>query len=237
MQVDHIDPRYRGGSNDPENLQTLCGECNNKKRTDTITFLDHRTRLTEPPGALPDIEVPAYLSDEDLKGWIEFAQRTVNFFYQCGAVKTIMITEIRPCCYQWEVRLHYGNDPKWLKPHLSELLKRICSSREFSKCGSPYKPSKITAVSENRRGEIENQTQSVEAVQWIKDRLTGKVETSEDMNFVGSIASNKYHLPSCGWAKKIPLEDLVSFPNIEAAKDLGYLPCRVCNPNRRRKRQ
>ena len=235
LQVDHIDPRYRGGSNDPENLQTLCGECNNKKRTETIAFVDHTTRLTEPPEALPDIEVPAYLSDEDLKGWIEFAQRTVNFFYQCGAVKTIMITEIRPCCYQWEVRLHHRNDPKWLKPHLSELLKRICGSQEFSKCGSPYKPSKITAVSENRRREIENQ--SVEAVQWIKDRLTGKVETSEDMNFVGSIASNKYHLPSCGWAKKIPLEDLVSFPNIEAAKDLGYLPCRVCKPNMRRKRQ
>jgi superfamily II DNA or RNA helicase len=236
LQVDHIDPRYLGGSNNPENLQTLCGECNNKKRTDTITFRDHRTKLTEPPEGLPAIEVPAYLSDEDLKGWIEFAQRTINFFYNCGAVKTILISEIRPCYYQWEVRLHYGNNPKWLKPHLSELVTRICGSLESNKCGSPYKPSKIAVVSEDRKNENKSYPHSVEAAQWIKDKLTAKVETAEDMNFVGSIDSNKYHLPSCGWAKKIPLEDLISFPNAEAAKSLGYIPCRVCEPNKRRMR-
>lgn len=30
-QVDHIFPRRRGGSNDPENLQALCGRCNKQK--------------------------------------------------------------------------------------------------------------------------------------------------------------------------------------------------------------
>jgi ATP-dependent helicase IRC3 len=232
LQVDHIGPKYRGGSNNPENLQTLCGECNSKKGIDTINFRDCRTKLTKSPKPLPAVEVPPYLSEDDLEGWIEFAHRSVNFFYKCGAVKSIMIREIGYYSYQWQVQLHEGNEPKWLRPYLPELLKRIRSARENAKYGNL---SKITVVSEHeaKKGE----TTFVEAVQWIKDKLIGKVETAEEMNFVGSMYSNKYHLPSCGWAKKIPLEDLVSFPNIGAAKDLGYLPCRVCNPNRRRKRQ
>lgn len=31
MHVDHITPRSKGGTNDPENLQTLCDKCNLKK--------------------------------------------------------------------------------------------------------------------------------------------------------------------------------------------------------------
>lgn len=31
LNVDHVHPRSRGGSDDPENLQTLCGPCNRKK--------------------------------------------------------------------------------------------------------------------------------------------------------------------------------------------------------------
>lgn len=36
-QVDHIIPRDRGGSDDPENLQTLCISCHSRK-----TLNEHR---------------------------------------------------------------------------------------------------------------------------------------------------------------------------------------------------
>lgn len=31
LEVDHIVPLVRGGSNDPSNLRTLCDRCNNRK--------------------------------------------------------------------------------------------------------------------------------------------------------------------------------------------------------------
>ena len=31
VQIDHINPRARGGSNKPENLALCCGPCNSKK--------------------------------------------------------------------------------------------------------------------------------------------------------------------------------------------------------------
>jgi len=42
--------------------------------------------------------------------------------------------------------------------------------------------------------------------------------------FVGSKNSNKYHLPSCQWAKRIKLENRVCFSNKEEAEKRGYVP-------------
>jgi 5-methylcytosine-specific restriction endonuclease McrA len=39
LQVDHIVPRSRGGTDDPDNLQALCYRCNSMKRDrDTTDF-------------------------------------------------------------------------------------------------------------------------------------------------------------------------------------------------------
>jgi len=38
LQVDHIQPVAKGGTNDLQNLQTLCRECNSGKRTETVDF-------------------------------------------------------------------------------------------------------------------------------------------------------------------------------------------------------
>ncbi len=48
--------------------------------------------------------------------------------------------------------------------------------------------------------------------------------------FWGSKKSNKYHYPTCGWARKINQENLVKFNSPEAAIRAGYVPCKVCKP-------
>lgn len=36
MQVDHMKPRWSGGTNDPENLMPSCRQCNHYKRADNV---------------------------------------------------------------------------------------------------------------------------------------------------------------------------------------------------------
>jgi hypothetical protein len=46
--------------------------------------------------------------------------------------------------------------------------------------------------------------------------------------YVGSKNSNKYHLPTCRWAKNIKPENLVCFKDENEAKLKGYLPDKNC---------
>ena len=46
----------------------------------------------------------------------------------------------------------------------------------------------------------------------------------------GSRNSDKYHLPTCRWAKKIAPRNLVKFRSAREAKEAGYKPCRTCTP-------
>lgn len=46
--------------------------------------------------------------------------------------------------------------------------------------------------------------------------------------YVGSKNSNKYHLPSCQWAKRIKPENIVCFSSAEAATAKNYLPDKGC---------
>ena len=54
--------------------------------------------------------------------------------------------------------------------------------------------------------------------------------TTAEKKFVGSVKSNKYHLPSCEWAQKISPSNEIWFSSAEEAKAKGYVPCKVCNP-------
>jgi len=204
LQVDHIEPKYYGGSDDPENLQTLCNVCNGQKGTEYINFRDLKTSLTTLPSALPTFEMPGGSFVNDSERWKRFLQQTVNFFYQCGAVHEIIIHEVGYYFYHWQIRLNSGNDPKWLEPHISDLLKRIRKAKEYTRYGGP--------------NQIVVLTQDVSA------------EAKDDRNFIGSGASNKYHYPDCGWAKRIPSEERIWFPSSESARNRGYVPCGVCNP-------
>jgi len=56
------------------------------------------------------------------------------------------------------------------------------------------------------------------------------VSTSSSGPFVGSSKSNKYHYPSCQWAKKINPANEIWFSSSEDARAHGYVPCKVCSP-------
>jgi len=60
-------------------------------------------------------------------------------------------------------------------------------------------------------------------------------EQSESVNqdsgqYVGSVNSDKYHLPDCRWAGKIKPENEVWFDTKEEAEEQGYIPCKTCKP-------
>ena len=61
---------------------------------------------------------------------------------------------------------------------------------------------------------------------------TGQNSASSEMPkncaYVGSKNSNKYHLPTCQYAKKIKPENLVCFTSIEDATAKNYLPDKSC---------
>lgn len=226
LQVDHIDPKYYDGSDDPENLQTLCGKCNSRKGTDKIDFRNSKTKLAKPPKSLPSPLLPEYLLEEGPKGRMEFVRRKINFFYQCGAVNRIVIDKRENNTYEWVISLHGGNDPKWLEPHLPELVKLVVDPGEPTKQGTPSKMAVLSKEGGNEKKEG-NGSDKPAPPNWIKNRISGK----DEMKFVASRKSSKYHFPSCGWAKRIPPEDRIGLPNIGAAKSRGYHPCSVCNPD------
>ena len=55
-------------------------------------------------------------------------------------------------------------------------------------------------------------------------------QRSTSGKFYASKKSNKYHYPSCRWAKKIKASNLIIFSSVGEAKRAGYVPCKVCRP-------
>ena len=49
-------------------------------------------------------------------------------------------------------------------------------------------------------------------------------------SYVGSKLSNKYHKPSCVWAKKINPDNMRIFSSKSEAESADYVPCKVCLP-------
>ncbi len=55
-----------------------------------------------------------------------------------------------------------------------------------------------------------------------------KEPEKKDGMFVGSIKSNKYHLPDCQSAKKIKPENIIWFESVEDAEAKSYVPASCC---------
>lgn len=62
------------------------------------------------------------------------------------------------------------------------------------------------------------------------DRTTPQTQTPAGKTVVGSKESDKYHVPTCRWAKKIEPENLIKWNSAAEAKAAGYSPCGTCHP-------
>lgn len=63
-----------------------------------------------------------------------------------------------------------------------------------------------------------------------EEASTESEQEPEEYQYVGSTKSNKYHLPSCRYAKEIAEENLIKFKDKANAESQGYEPCGVCKP-------
>jgi hypothetical protein len=83
-----------------------------------------------------------------------------------------------------------------------------------------------------RAGECSNQSNSPENAQ--NSAQTGQKPAPvvsaapQSCAFIGSKNSNKYHLPTCSYAKNIKPENIVCFKSAEDATARGYQPDKSC---------
>ena len=61
-----------------------------------------------------------------------------------------------------------------------------------------------------------------------KIAVAGSPIPPQNCAFVGSKNSNKYHLPTCQYAKLIKPENIVCFTSVEDASSKNYLPDKSC---------
>lgn len=81
----------------------------------------------------------------------------------------------------------------------------------------------------------DNNSQAVQGVSQAQNLPSEAKKDTNEVNiqpqncaFVGSKNSNKYHLPTCRYAKNINPENLTCFSSEDDAKSKGYLPDKNC---------
>lgn len=57
-----------------------------------------------------------------------------------------------------------------------------------------------------------------------------QAKNAAEKEYVGSVNSNKYHIPECKWAQEILPSNQIWFSSREEAVTKGYIPCKVCKP-------
>jgi superfamily II DNA or RNA helicase/5-methylcytosine-specific restriction endonuclease McrA len=133
LEVDHILPRYFGGSHVESNLQTLCSVCNNLKADERgLDFRRDVTRLRVRPAELPtNIRFPSDVKSAEQ--WKLYLTRLTNFFYRCAAVSNVHVPQRGS---DWVISLRKGNNSAWLNAFrrtitqdIQDALQRGGSSR------------------------------------------------------------------------------------------------------------
>lgn len=147
LEADHILAAYRGGTNDIDQMQTLCKVCNKKKGTRRLFFTIQKTPLRKAPDALEHFDTPGGEDAGDRAHWERFMRRTLNFTFQCAAVSNVKIGGKGESYYNWTIEMMHGNSPAWIKPHLKALVARIQEARSDAR-KPPIKSLTITAPGE-----------------------------------------------------------------------------------------
>lgn len=70
--------------------------------------------------------------------------------------------------------------------------------------------------------------QNTKTSQNSTDLPKATLETNKNCAYMGSKNSNKYHLPTCQWAKSIKPENIVCFKSVEDAVAKNYQPDKTC---------
>lgn len=107
----------------------------------------------------------------------------------------------------------------------------LLKGREIEK--KPLVIEKIANLAEEGQKPAENASQGLNS--GSEASLTSNIVNAQGQNsqpqncaFVGSKNSNKYHLPTCRWAKNIKPENVVCFSSADDAAQKGYQPDKNC---------
>jgi ATP-dependent helicase IRC3 len=129
LTVDHVHSWHFGGGNVLDNLQTLCRLCNTLKGKANVSFRDPQTNLQSGPLEFRELSVPNAEELSDGAQLEMFLRRSINFFYQCGAVHEVRVASRGPSARHMTVELGVDNPVAWLEPFLPGLLERIRAAK------------------------------------------------------------------------------------------------------------
>ena len=93
---------------------------------------------------------------------------------------------------------------------------------------SPLIIEKASQGSQIELGASQNQQSTKDTTSTENLAKTSPTTLPQNCAYVGSKNSNKYHLPTCQWAKRIKPENMVCFSSIEDATSKNYLPDKGC---------
>ncbi len=112
-----------------------------------------------------------------------------------------------------------------------EINEQSDGNKEQPENNAPVAESQPIQQSEPQSAPAQQQVQTAQDTQVTQIvQTTAAQPEATGKKYVGSTKSNKYHYPSCRWAKKINLENEIWFKDAADAQAQGYEPCSVCNP-------
>jgi len=130
LQIDHIDSFYMSGSNEENNLQTLCKTCNEVKSTIKMDFRFSKLLIKTPQQSFPMITLPVSVDIRSIEAWETHVRGCVNLYYRCQAVDTVEIGLRGDRFYHWRISLHDQIKAELIKPHLAYWAEQIREHRK-----------------------------------------------------------------------------------------------------------